>query len=659
MKHCHSCSLPRLRSLLTRSLLLTGSMLLSFAAHGAPAPSPATAYWTGDQDANWSTRNSSNTNWATSLDGATDTQVKPGATTDVIFSATGAINKATTLDATFTVKSLTVNDTISISGSNTLNVTGDTRVDNGTLTLNAGTTLAGVNNFIGTTVGSTGSVIVTGADARWTGTADLNVGFEGGSTSLSVENGGVVSANYTKIGGYVSSTSNTVTVTGAGSQLNNTTDLLVGYGGNGNSLTLSNGGTATNANGFIGFRFDENSSSNNNTVTVTGAGSLWTNTGVLYVGEYGTGNSLALADGGQVNVTTSGKDVVVGDKVGSTGNSVTITGAHSTLSNSGTFYLGKSGGSNNLSVLASGTMLTANVRIGGDATSNNNTATVNGAQSVWNASGSQFRIGSGGSSNTLNITGGGVVNVTTGLTLISRDVGSNNNTVKISGTDSRLTTVNLTIGRSGTGNTLIVSDGGALTLTSLAPPPPPQEETPSAPPPPLPSTNILIAENVGSSGTLQIGEGAAAGTVNATTITGGGGTAVVKFNHSDSAYAFNPKITGSASVQQNGSGATRLSAASDYTGTTDVNAGALVVNGSLSGGSTFTVASGAMVAGTGSVSLAAAQSMLVNGVLSVGDFTGSSTPSVFTVTTSGTGSVVMGAGSAIVLDLFTGAGLHS
>ena len=41
------------------------------------------------------------------------------------------------------------------------------------------------------------------------------------------------------IGGYVGATGNSVTVIGAGSQLNNTHDLTIGYGGNQNSLTRS------------------------------------------------------------------------------------------------------------------------------------------------------------------------------------------------------------------------------------------------------------------------------------------------------------------------------------------------------------------------------------------------------------------------------------
>ncbi len=450
--------------------------------------------------------------------------------------------------------------------------------------------------------------------------------------------GGLVSANFTKLGGAVGANGNSVTVTGTGSQLNNTNDLLVGYGGNGNSLTLSAGGTATNINAFIGFHADANSSSNNNSVTVTGSSSTWTNTGTLYVGEYGTGNSLLISNGGSVNVKGANQDTVVGDQTGASGNSVTVTGSGSVFANASTFYLGKSAGSNTASVLSGGLMNTKNVRLGGNAGSNNNIATVDGAGSVWNATGTQFRVGSGGSNNTLNVTNAGVVNITTGLLLLGRDLGSNNNTVNISGTGSAVNTVDLTIGRNGTGNTLIVADHATLTVSNT-------------------SGNILIAENAGSSGTLQIGNGAATGTVNATTITGGLGTAVVDFNHSDSAYTFSPTITGSASVQQNGSGTTVLTGNSTYTGTTNVNAGTLVVDGSLSGGSTFTVASGAMLAGTGSVTLAPDQSMLVNGVLSVGDFTSKCImASTLSLTTSGAGSVVMGAGSAIVVDLFKGAG---
>jgi len=647
IKNAFFCRLAALRRFSARpcrrnichAMLLAGAMLLSEVTGRAdPVPAPSSAFWTGNQDGNWSTKNGVNTNWATSLNGTTDTQAVPGSTTDVFFSATGAINLATTLDASFTIKSLTVNDTISIGGSNTLSVTGDTRVNNGSLTLNNGVTLAGANNLIGTDVGQTGSVIVTGAGSQWTASADLNVGFQGQNASLEISNGGAVYANYTKIGGYVGSTGNVVTVTDVSSVLINTHDILVGYGGNGNSLIISNGAFVTNVNGFIGYRFDENSTSNNNSVTVTGFSSQWNSTGTLYVGEYGTGNSLLISAGGKVNVNSPSQDTVVGDQAGSTGNSMTVTGAGSEFINASTFYLGKSGGSNTLNVLAGGRMTTNNVRIGGNASSGSNTATVDGTGSVWNATGTQFRIGSGGSNNTLNITNGGAVIVTSGLTLISRDVGSNDNSVTISGAGSSLSTVNLTIGRNGTGNTLTVADGGSLTLSGSP-------------------ANVLIAENAGSSGTLQIGNGAAAGTVSASTITGGSGMAVVAFNHTDSAYTFDPTITGSASVQQNGSGTTILNSCSNYTGTTSVNAGALVVNGHLTGGSTFTVASGAALAGTGSVSLAADQSMYINGVLSVGDFTNHcNSASVFSVTTSFGGGVVMGAGSAIVVDLFSGAG---
>ncbi|WP_395746045.1 autotransporter domain-containing protein [Prosthecobacter sp.] len=626
---------PFLHRLRTRALRLQAGLLgvCALLAGTAMADHPVlpTVYWLGQANNLWS-----NKNWATDSAG-TPTNLGPESTTDVFFSAAGAANLATTLDQNFSVKSLTVNGTMSISGSSKLALTGDTRVDNGSMTLNAGVILSSVNSLIGTDPGQSGSVTVTGADAQWNSSADLNVGFQGANTSLTISDGGLVSANFTKIGGYVSSTGNVVTVTGSGSQLLSTNDLLVGYGGNGNTLTISDGATATNVNAFVGFRFDAASSSNDNSVSVTGPGSLWTNTGTFYLGEYGTGNSLSVSDGGKVTVTGSGKDAVVGDQAGSTGNSLTVTGAGSEFSNAATFYLGKSGGGNTLSVLNGGTMTTNNVRLGGNAGSDSNSATVSGSGSVWNISGTQFRVGSGGSGNTVTISSGGAVNVTTGLTLLGRDVGSNNNTLTITGAGSTLTTTELTIGRNGTGNTLTVADGGSLSTTG--------------------SGNILIAENSGSSGTLQIGNGAAAGQVSATTITGGAGTAVLKFNHTDTAYTFSPAITGTVSLEQDGTGTTILTAKNDYSGTTDVKAGALVVDSYVKGSSTFTVASGAILAGTGFISITPDHSMYLNGVLSVGDFTATpGTASSLMITTSGTGGIVMGAGSAIVVDLFTGAG---
>ena len=59
-------------------------------------------------------------------------------------------------------------------------------------------------------------------------------------------------------------------------------------------------------------------------------------------------------------------------------------------------------------------------------------------------------------------------------------------------------------------------------------------------------------------------------------------------------------ISGGGEFQQNGPGTTILTAINTYTGATTVNAGTLVVNGSIAN-SAVTVNSGALLAGTGTV----------------------------------------------------------
>ncbi|MBX9829103.1 MAG: autotransporter domain-containing protein [Xanthobacteraceae bacterium] len=95
-------------------------------------------------------------------------------------------------------------------------------------------------------------------------------------------------------------------------------------------------------------------------------------------------------------------------------------------------------------------------------------------------------------------------------------------------------------------------------------------------------------------GTLQIGNGGAAGTVNAETVSLGSAGSKVLFQHTGTT-TFAPAITGSGQVQVQGPGITILSGANTYTGATQVlggtlQAGAADVFGNLSA---TTVAGGA------------------------------------------------------------------
>jgi outer membrane autotransporter protein len=108
----------------------------------------------------------------------------------------------------------------------------------GTLKILNGGQANDVQGFVGATPGSVGSVIVDGSGSAWTNNS-LRVG-DGGSGSLSVSNGGVVSVLNTAVIGNQAGSTGTVTVDGANSALNST-QLIIGANGSG-TLTISNGG---------------------------------------------------------------------------------------------------------------------------------------------------------------------------------------------------------------------------------------------------------------------------------------------------------------------------------------------------------------------------------------------------------------------------------
>ncbi|MFI5015570.1 MAG: autotransporter domain-containing protein [Hyphomicrobiales bacterium] len=97
-----------------------------------------------------------------------------------------------------------------------------------------------------------------------------------------------------------------------------------------------------------------------------------------------------------------------------------------------------------------------------------------------------------------------------------------------------------------------------------------------------------------NAGTLQLGTGGMAGSILGDVVDNG----AFVIDRSD-AYTFNGVISGTGSFSQIGTGTTVLTAASTYTGPTNVNAGVLDVNGSLA--STVTVNNGGTLMGNGTI----------------------------------------------------------
>ena len=145
--------------------------------------------------------------------------------------------------------------------------------------------------YLGYLSNSTGTATVTGAGSQWIIADCLRAG-RNGSGTLKIEAGGQVSSN-TGIVGYAYGSKGVVTVVGTDSKWINAAEINIGLAGKG-TLNVEAGGQVTSAAGCLGYHDDSQG-----TVTVTGADSTWTNSGDLIVGRLGYG-ALNISDGGVV-----------------------------------------------------------------------------------------------------------------------------------------------------------------------------------------------------------------------------------------------------------------------------------------------------------------------------------------------------------------------
>ena len=383
---------------------------------------------------------------------------------------------------------------------------------------------------------------------------------------------------------------------------------------------INNGGTAqVTSSDTAGSLSLGSNLGNSGTVSISGtAGLLSINGGNSIIADAGTG-TLNLSAGGQYNFGSA--SLVLG--LGATGRgTVTIDGAGSrlfgtadviiavlgasavTLTNGGALqaadlYLGNNTGAQTgtLNVRSASQATLTNLLIAG----NHGTGTVNvdGPTSLLTSNGGYIGLGGIGA---VNLTNGGNYNYGAGNLSVGTGAGADG-TVTIDGTGSKLQgTGTATIGDSGTGKMAITNRGaavvssatlgssvgssGALTVdgaTSLF-------QTTSGLVIGLngagtatvtggatlkAGTTITLASSAGSSGTLNIGQGGAPGIVIGN-IFGGSGTAIVDFNHSDSAYIFSSVMSGTLAVKQSGSGTTIFTGDNSYSGGTIIEDGTLV-----------------------------------------------------------------------------------
>jgi T5SS/PEP-CTERM-associated repeat protein len=338
----------------------------------------------------------------------------------------------------------------------------------GILNIEAGGLVSNTSGYLGYYSGSCGKAIVTGNGSKWTNSSELFLGRYGGTGSLIINSGGQVS-NTNGYLGYSSGTTGMATVTGVGSQWNNSGYLYVGNSGAG-ALNIESGGQVSNTTGYLGY-----ASGTTGTATVTGVGSQWTNSGKLYVGKTGNG-TLNIESGGQVSNTDY---CYLGYGSGTTG-TVTVTGSASKWTNSA-LYVGYSGGGT-LKIEDGGQVSSSTSYLGCNSGSNG-TASVTGTGSMWTINGNLIV---GWSSGTLTANDGGTVAVN-GPIYASLNSLFGNGT--ISATGGVVDADFVFDAAHGLQNSFVFGSGGTLTITQ--------------------SANNPLGVGYKGNGTLQITEGMA------------------------------------------------------------------------------------------------------------------------------------------------------
>jgi len=457
------------------------------------------------------------------------------------------------------------------------------------LTINGGAQVVNSNGYVGlSNSANNNSVLVSDAGTLWTNAGDLVIGYDGSGNSLTISNGAtvVVQANQSDgmvIGLNVGSSNNTILVTGTNangtpSTLSIGADLYLGGGGSGNNLTISEGAQVANSNGWIGY----NNTASNNSVLVSDVGTLWTNAGDLVIGYDGSGNSLTISNGATVAVQGNTTGVVIGLNGDASNNTVLVTGTNnngtaSTLTTAMDLYVGLGGDSNSLTINGGAKVSNVNGWIGYSNTASNNSVLVSDAGTIWTNSGN-LMVGAQGSGNNLVISNGATAAVGS-IVSIGDQAGSSNNSVLVTGAGSLLSgPLDMIVGNSGNG-TLTVANGGAV----------------SAP------TGIYLGYYNGAAGILNIGT--LGGSDGAGTITTGyifngvSGSGVINFNQTDS-ITISAVISGSGAINQYGSGTTELGGNNTYSGPTTITNGTLVLSGTNAGNGAITI-SGGNFTGTG------------------------------------------------------------
>ena len=241
--------------------------------------------------------------------------------------------------------------------------------------------------------------------------------------------------------------------------LDNSSSLNLGSGvsGNGSIVQIGTGTTTlAGSNSYSGATLIDGG-----TLILTGS---ITGNNELKVGISNNLVSLDILNGSYLN-SSSG---VVGLIADSSNNSVLVTGKRSLWSNNGDLIVGLDGSGNSLVISNGGVVASSQYNYGGvvglNADSTNNSVLVMGTNSLWNNSGDLI-VGLDGSGNSLVISNGGKVSNAYSQfgAVIGLNTDSSNNSVMVSGPQSLMNNaLGIINGSGGSGNILVISNSGVV-----------------------------------------------------------------------------------------------------------------------------------------------------------------------------------------------------
>jgi len=354
---------------------------------------------------------------------------------------------------------------------------------------------------------------------------DTYLGFSGNG-SLIISGGNLTVANNVTFGFQAGTVGNATLSAG-----NWTITQYLDIGRNGSGALTVSGGNLTALVSTLGSSTGAGGAANV-------SGGVWNSTSALAVGTYSNGNLTVTGGLVKSNYTTIGNDYALS---GNWTGVLNISGGtlETTAPSSTSLYVGDTG-RGTLNVSGNATILSTNSSIGDDT----------GSSGVLNMSGGTWtnsqHIYAGISGNgTLNLSGGAVTsaNATVGANSGSRGV------VMVSGGTWSIGG-NMSVGVDGNG-TLTLTDAGVVNVNGG-------------------NGTVFLRKAVGSSvGTLNIGTGGTAGTLNAAEVRGAGGT--VNFNHTGT-VVFSSRFANSVIINKSGPGTTILTGGNSFSNPFGTNA---------------------------------------------------------------------------------------